>query len=647
MQLGTAFKLVIEDDDGSRSVVPCELGEVSIGRYEDNTIRLDERNVSRHHARLLKAPEGVFAEDLDSYNGVWVNGERIEGRQEIMAGDVIRIGDFVLELRGEGLKEQREEVTARTPMPGLNEATEPSITQVDIQAPRVNFEEGLTDPEFPLTALQSDTGENVEKTAIIRSEDYPDMSDARDVKVEKIAGLKPKLLVVNTINAGQEIIIDKTTISIGRTDEDNDVALEHRSISRNHAKIAVNNDVYQLQDLESANGVSVNGDPYVQCDLQFGDLVELGHVKLRFITPGQIYAPNEEERLAIAKGKYTGGSGVSPTKDFDLYMRLGQRPVQIGLGLAALLLLIVLGSFIMMDTGPIKSEKNEDNVITLTPKKDSSKSNTVPKVSWLHKGQEALGNASWAKALAYANMALSEGESADEAEFIIETANKEKKISQGYDGALQAVESGQWEEAWKALKAIPDDSYYSPQASALREQIKQTLVEDLAKKATQNLANKDWNKARSIAEEINRLDPENMFSKKIYASIEQEKNRRESAAAKVKSMQSNATKKKRSVLPDIKSTPSAAELRNVAKTHYEEGSRLMATKRHQDALRRFGACIKADKTFYPCYIGLGNSHGSLNNHEKTARYYKLYVKYAPDGASKDQVVQWLQNYESR
>ncbi len=296
MQSANAFKLVIEDDDGSRSVVPCDLGEVSIGRYEDNTIRLDERNVSRHHARLLKSTDGIYAEDLDSYNGVWVNGERIEGRRELLAGDIIRIGDFALELRGDGLKEQHEEITTRTPIPGLEEPTEPSITQVDIQPPGVEFDEGLTDPQVG-TAVPA-VGQVVEKTAIIRSEDYPGLADG-DVAVQAVVGQKARLLVVSTSNAGQEIVISKTILTIGRTDGDNDVALEHRSISRNHAKVILKNGVYQLQDLESANGVAVNGEPYVQCDLKSGDLVELGHVKLRFIGPGQMYSPNEEEIQAI------------------------------------------------------------------------------------------------------------------------------------------------------------------------------------------------------------------------------------------------------------------------------------------------------------------------------------------------------------
>src|ERR1700730_4091715 len=77
------WKLVIEDDEGKRTVVPLTRDQYSIGRKDGNTIRLTERNVSREHARLYRR-NGVASadrppfviEDLTSYNGVFINGLR-------------------------------------------------------------------------------------------------------------------------------------------------------------------------------------------------------------------------------------------------------------------------------------------------------------------------------------------------------------------------------------------------------------------------------------------------------------------------------------------------------------------------------------------------------------------------------------------
>jgi pSer/pThr/pTyr-binding forkhead associated (FHA) protein len=55
------MKLVIEDDEGHRSEVPLDREEITIGRREDNTVHLPERNVSRLHARLLRRNGGSFS----------------------------------------------------------------------------------------------------------------------------------------------------------------------------------------------------------------------------------------------------------------------------------------------------------------------------------------------------------------------------------------------------------------------------------------------------------------------------------------------------------------------------------------------------------------------------------------------------------
>src|SRR3954447_3242805 len=93
------YKLIIEDDEGKTTVVPMIRDEITIGRKEGNTIRLTERNVSRRHAKLVKANGSVFIEDLQSYNGIKVNGDRIADRAPIAEGDRIQIGDYQLALK--------------------------------------------------------------------------------------------------------------------------------------------------------------------------------------------------------------------------------------------------------------------------------------------------------------------------------------------------------------------------------------------------------------------------------------------------------------------------------------------------------------------------------------------------------------------
>ena len=94
------MKLIIEDDEGRKTVVPLVRDEITIGRQEGNTIRLTERNVSRRHARLVKENGHVLIEDLGSYNGVRVNGEKITAPTRIKEGDLVEIGDYDLGIQG-------------------------------------------------------------------------------------------------------------------------------------------------------------------------------------------------------------------------------------------------------------------------------------------------------------------------------------------------------------------------------------------------------------------------------------------------------------------------------------------------------------------------------------------------------------------
>lgn len=69
----------------------------TIGRSAENTIALDGDDfASGRHARVESARDGVWIIDLDSTNGTFVNGERIEGRRRLHEGDLVQIGDTEL-----------------------------------------------------------------------------------------------------------------------------------------------------------------------------------------------------------------------------------------------------------------------------------------------------------------------------------------------------------------------------------------------------------------------------------------------------------------------------------------------------------------------------------------------------------------------
>jgi serine phosphatase RsbU (regulator of sigma subunit) len=70
--------------------------EIVIGRDASCDVVFRERTVSRRHARIVHREGVFFVEDLQSINGVEVNGQRIGGRTRLYHADQIGLHDVVL-----------------------------------------------------------------------------------------------------------------------------------------------------------------------------------------------------------------------------------------------------------------------------------------------------------------------------------------------------------------------------------------------------------------------------------------------------------------------------------------------------------------------------------------------------------------------
>ncbi len=254
------FKLVIEDDEGNRTIVPVIRDEISIGRRKGNTIRLNERNVSRDHARLLRDDKVVFLEDMDSRYKTLCNGIPIDGKVKFNIGDVFSIGDYALSLQSDAVSDIAGIASAKPA-----EAAPPA----KLPAP-VKKNEGT---EIIMTA--------------------------------------PGKLVVTSSNfAGQTFALTKPEMLIGRG-ETCDIIIDHRSVSTLHAKVVRDQTgIYKIVDLDSKNGIKVSGEEYQSIRLKRGDTIEMGHVRFRFVEPGEnyVFAPQAMEY----EEAFSGSSSSKP-----------------------------------------------------------------------------------------------------------------------------------------------------------------------------------------------------------------------------------------------------------------------------------------------------------------------------------------------
>ncbi len=94
------YHLVHQPKAGQAAVAQIDLTSdaYTIGRSTSADITIDASDLSRQHAELTRE-QGTFAvKDLDSTNGVFLNGTRIHAAQ-LYHGDLLQLGGMVFEFR--------------------------------------------------------------------------------------------------------------------------------------------------------------------------------------------------------------------------------------------------------------------------------------------------------------------------------------------------------------------------------------------------------------------------------------------------------------------------------------------------------------------------------------------------------------------
>jgi pSer/pThr/pTyr-binding forkhead associated (FHA) protein len=101
-------------------------GTVLIGRSNNADVRIPDIDTSRHHAEILCDDGRCVIRDLESTNGTWINGKRVEAPHELHGGDRIEIGETVITFcEINGLESQAGDDGAQTHL-----AERPVSTQV-------------------------------------------------------------------------------------------------------------------------------------------------------------------------------------------------------------------------------------------------------------------------------------------------------------------------------------------------------------------------------------------------------------------------------------------------------------------------------------------------------------------------------------
>ncbi|MEC9400856.1 MAG: FHA domain-containing protein, partial [Myxococcota bacterium] len=300
---------------------------------------------------------------------------------------------------------------------------------------------------------------------------------------------------------------------IGRG-EDCDIIIDHRSVSQNHAKIVRDKTAnYQIIDLNSKNGVRISGDKYTSTHLKRGDIVELGHVKFRFVEPGENYVFTPQ---SIIDDEPMPSSSATPSAG-------GRNPLVIGgvIGIILLIAVVAIGATVMSNDGE-KKENNANNTTASVNTTETEPKETTPKETT----PESFSNEKIAEGIAAARTRLEEGDvdkavgilegleyanpSASDKEAIgnlISKARKERPFQKDFIIVKDNLEKENFLEALRALKNIPSHSlfYKLLEDNGQRGKILTGVLDD----ADAAIADNDRARAKTLIDEVLAFDPEN------------------------------------------------------------------------------------------------------------------------------------------
>lgn len=88
-------RLVVYRDEKAELCVPVVESGVGIGRDPGNAVQLAQPEVSKQHAFLQRTSKGWYVRDLNSRNGLCVNGVRVH-ESVVKDGDRLTVGPYTL-----------------------------------------------------------------------------------------------------------------------------------------------------------------------------------------------------------------------------------------------------------------------------------------------------------------------------------------------------------------------------------------------------------------------------------------------------------------------------------------------------------------------------------------------------------------------
>lgn len=638
------LRLVIIDEDSRETTVPFIRDEISIGRKEGNTIRLVERNISRHHAVLTRENGDTFIDDLDSYNGVVLNGNRIARKVTIYPGDILEIGDYKIRME-EGPGELRPKVDLdQDVIEILRQEMGPEdsqmIDQIMGRIPDLPAEKDLYTGEAALSESSDDSVEDTKLEDLDTDSTIllPILSE-KSLKGEP-GSEKPEHLSMDISTAAEKLL------SLPLPGELDQLEIDHNAETKpvpldDEAADGGKTDVGEESNEAASPPEAVPDLPYelvMEADPESATqklkVFTASLKRIRDLEDWTREIPHTKSRktwllllfvLATATGAYFAFSGPSMEQEDPL-----ESPP-----------LVMPPSPVEPEPVPDKEmvEKADRNARIAIEKSMAAKkealaaeakeaavqeqalSNEIVKASFTE-ANSLMGEQRWGEAERTLNMLLEDIPEAAEAKQLRDRARGEKRNKIDYQNGIKALAKNNSFQAVSLLGGIGHDSYYYPIAKEKLASAKAKMASEYTTKGWRDYRKAQYQDALAEAEKVLVVNPGHEDARKLKR------------AAQIKIKAEKGTK-----------STKASKQKMTARQHYNVAINYHNKKQFKDAVRHFSTAVEIDPRFAFAWRGLGACYAQMKQMKEAMHAYQQYVNLKPNSTDAEQVRKIIEAYK--
>ncbi len=647
------INLTIEDGEGQVLSVPFVRQEISIGRKEGNTIRLTERNISRYHAILTRDGNSVFIEDLDSYNGVVLNGTKIARKTEVTDEDLVQIGDYSITVE---IVHEHVSQKVQLDQSLLEEArrvmSEPSESGEMDLATTVSSPEALGVGRDPRLRTAHDDDPQIgsyptlESIPVASSE--PTLQAAPEENAEPSAKEAPQPIVEEEAPAaapqqaqeptptesGQAALppgLDQSGVGGGMRHQDE--AFVEQAINQSLADADFDNE----NDEEFSSATEMSTATKAILALLLLAVVAAG---IWWVTqdktptdtltePALVPAPMDEGEQKLAEQDESEEDKLAREEaDRQLMRHLEAQRKEAQERLAKL------------------NEKEQEKLTELI---DTN----------MDKAENAIRKQKWRKAEVALNSILERMPDFEAAVAVRDKVRKEKNNEDLYKQGCRQLAAKGYLEASITLASIGDDSYYTRQAQRKTKQAKALAVKRFVRQGIGSLKKRDFDSALDKANRALTIEPDHEMAKKLKEKAQardaewhpKRRNNGSSSSQRFNRSNEEAQAEQQAAAP---TTPASGEDEQAeeqarepqtADDFFNQGMELFNAGQFSKAIRSFQKATRKDRSHAASYLAMGSSYASLQKPDKALLAYQRFLKLAPNHPQAAQIRQFVEDYK--